>query len=118
MVFGMFCHHQYDHTNVSAAKRLPEVLKGVDLALYVACQALGLEVKVAPILEIDGAYGGISLEEWHANRYGAHEVHSCTQQQEGTSTGKEVTVFSKIGRTKYNSDGSEYFGLDEVRSFT
>ncbi len=116
MVFGMFCVHEYAHTNASAAKQLPKALKGIDLALYVACQALGLKVKVAPILEIDNDYGGISLEELHVNGSGGHEVHRCKQQQESTSTGKEVTVLFDIGATEYNSDGSEYNVLDDVRS--
>jgi len=43
-------------------------------------------------------------------------VHRCKQQQESTSTGKEVTVLFDIGATEYNSDGWEYNSFDNVRS--
>ncbi len=104
MIFGMFCVHEYAHTNASVAKQLPKALKEIDSALYVACQALGLKIKVASILKIDNDYDGISLEKLHVNGSDEHEVHRCKQQQESTSTGKEVTVLFDIEATEYNSD--------------
>jgi len=67
-VLGVFCRHRYAHNTDIARHRLPEALKGVDLAIYLAFQALGLRVSVKPIIDRDG-HGGVSLAHLRANKH-------------------------------------------------
>jgi len=67
-VLGVFCRHRYAHNNDIAGHRLPEALKGVDLAIYLAFQALGLRVSVKPIIDRHG-HGGVSLGHLRANKH-------------------------------------------------
>jgi len=86
-VLGGFCSHNYAHTNDSAQRRLPRALKGIDFAVYAAFQALGLPVKVAPTINFQGGYGGISLRDVRAN--GGLEVSK--------SAGKNLRKYQEQG---------------------
>lgn len=55
-VLGFFCSHSYAHASDMAAIDLPRKLKGSDMVLFAVLQALGLLVKVLPVLEDDGKY--------------------------------------------------------------
>ncbi|KAL9101858.1 MAG: hypothetical protein Q9163_002925 [Psora crenata] len=67
-VLGLFCRHRYAHNNDSARDRLPRYLKGVDGLYYAAGHALGLRVKVAPIMRVHGSYGGTFVGDLHGNK--------------------------------------------------
>ena len=116
-IIGAFCLYEYAHNNSSAAQRLPEALKGVDLAFYAACQALGLKTKVYPIMKIHGSYGGISPKEHRATEGSSKrpQRHKCKFHRNGFATEKDVTVWLQSKGTAYNNNGSEYYGLDDVR---
>ena len=47
---GFYCTHKYAHTSSSVKHRLPFALKGVDVAVYAIFRALGLSIKIRPIL--------------------------------------------------------------------
>ena len=56
-LLGLFCNHQYAHSQSSGRLSLPGSLKGVDLAVFAAFKALGLKVMIRPVMEKDGWYG-------------------------------------------------------------
>lgn len=60
-VLGVYCSHKYAHTNGSAERRLPSALKGVDFAVYAAFRALGLAIKVEPILDDSWGFDDVRL---------------------------------------------------------
>ncbi|KAL8649749.1 MAG: hypothetical protein Q9210_004216, partial [Variospora velana] len=88
-VLGVFCVCEYDHTSASAQQRFPNALEGPDFVVYAVCRALGLPVKVAPILMRNGGYGGITLEDFRANRGTEVSASAIAQlqnfQQQGNS---------------------------------
>ncbi|WEW58788.1 hypothetical protein PRK78_004256 [Emydomyces testavorans] len=51
-ILGVFCSHSYPHTSKEANLLLPRRLKGSDMALYAALKALGLWVRIMPILHL------------------------------------------------------------------
>ena len=63
-VLGFFCHHAYAHSTESGRMGLPGALKGVDLAVFAVFMALGLDVKVVPVIKKpDGSWGGLRVRE-------------------------------------------------------
>lgn len=50
---GVVCRHHYAHHNKSAIKALPETLKGIDMAVFQVCKALGFKVSLQPLLNHD-----------------------------------------------------------------
>ncbi|RAK95204.1 2OG-Fe(II) oxygenase [Aspergillus ibericus CBS 121593] len=56
-VLGVFCSHAYPHASDLAELQLPRALKGADLVVYAVLKALGVEVRILPILEFGGNYG-------------------------------------------------------------
>ncbi|GKZ24416.1 hypothetical protein AbraIFM66951_010492 [Aspergillus brasiliensis] len=57
-VFGVFCSHAYPHSSDLAELQLPRALKGADLVVYAAFEALGIDISILPVLEYDGVYAG------------------------------------------------------------
>ncbi|KAM3551049.1 hypothetical protein MY1884_002113 [Beauveria asiatica] len=51
-MLGFWCSHAYAYNN-AAEVPLPETLKGVDAALWETFKALGIDVKIAPVVQID-----------------------------------------------------------------
>ena len=67
-ILGIFCSHGYAHTTPVGRRTLPRSLRGVDLALFSAFRALGLEVSVKPILKNQNSdygsfWGGIKVTQ-------------------------------------------------------
>lgn len=45
---GFFCAHAYAHTNAQTT-RIPDMLKGIDMAIWETFTDLGLEIMVRPV---------------------------------------------------------------------
>ena len=48
-MLGLYCAHSYVHNRKAQEVDLPRNSKGVDMAFFTACQALGLKVYVRPV---------------------------------------------------------------------
>jgi len=62
-VLGFWCSHVYAY-NHKTETPLPDTLKGVDAVLWESFQALGLETKIAPVIELDDYQ-----REWYLEWY-------------------------------------------------
>ncbi|KAL2273528.1 hypothetical protein FJTKL_04434 [Diaporthe vaccinii] len=49
---GFFCAHAYAHTNTQTTK-FPDMLKGIDMAIWETFTALGLETMVRPVIDFE-----------------------------------------------------------------
>ncbi|OJJ67117.1 hypothetical protein ASPBRDRAFT_78662 [Aspergillus brasiliensis CBS 101740] len=57
-VLGVFCSHAYPHSSELAELQLPRALKGADLVVYAVFEALGIPVRILPVLGRYGVYVG------------------------------------------------------------
>ncbi|KAM0738037.1 hypothetical protein ACQRIT_007513 [Beauveria bassiana] len=55
-ILGFWCSHVYAYNNATEVP-LPETLKGVDAALWETFKALGIDVKIAPVIQDDDMVG-------------------------------------------------------------
>ncbi|KAM3459846.1 hypothetical protein NHJ6243_006478 [Beauveria neobassiana] len=55
-MLGFWCSHVYAYNNATEVP-LPETLKGVDAALWETFKALGIDVKIAPVIQDDDMVG-------------------------------------------------------------
>jgi hypothetical protein len=64
-VLGFFCHHAYAHSSESGRTGLPGGLKGVDLAVFAVFAALGMGVRVVPVVRKPGGgeWGGLRVKD-------------------------------------------------------
>ncbi|KAF2635634.1 hypothetical protein P280DRAFT_436898 [Massarina eburnea CBS 473.64] len=58
---GVGCQHAYAHSTPKGISSLPGVLKGSDMAVYSVFKALGLDVTIRPVLQLDESGDGCSL---------------------------------------------------------
>ncbi|GAB7342207.1 hypothetical protein MBLNU457_g0454t1 [Dothideomycetes sp. NU457] len=50
-VLGFYLHHSYSHAHEKLHKDLPAALKGVDMVLWESIHALGLQVRLVPVID-------------------------------------------------------------------
>jgi hypothetical protein len=63
-VLGIYCTHSYAHSTQAGGGALPAVLKGADMAVYAVFRALGLSVRVRPVMtREDWGWAWASAEE-------------------------------------------------------
>ncbi|RDW90194.1 2OG-Fe(II) oxygenase [Aspergillus mulundensis] len=85
-VMGVPCTHAYPHTSHSASSMLPRGLKGGDLMVYSVLKALGIRVKVLPVLEKPRRYDDrehkgeelVGTDLWELS------IDSCSEVQESS----------------------------------
>lgn len=70
-LLGFFCSHEYAHAHRSPSVRVPRSLKGVDMAIYAVFRALGLQVKIIPVME---------LEDFYKVKFGGHQFEHSSKQ--------------------------------------
>ncbi|KAI1088129.1 hypothetical protein F5B19DRAFT_499333 [Rostrohypoxylon terebratum] len=58
---GFYTRHHYPHTSIGTSFRVPENLKGIDMALWECFQALGCHVRLRPVAEFE--HGIFDLRE-------------------------------------------------------
>lgn len=88
-LFGYYCCYDYKHIDGSAHTRFPADLKGVDHVVYTALRTLGLQTKVALVMEIRHHHGGLSVRE--LRNYEGPEVSGLDLERliEDEETGKD-----------------------------
>ena len=96
-LIGVFCNHQYAHSQSSGRLSLPGSLKGVDLAVFAAFKALGLKVLVKPVME---KYG------WNGHSWGGLRVRAVGLEDKQS----EEPELDSNGRRKSAPDFDGEFG--------
>ncbi|KAE9373080.1 hypothetical protein N431DRAFT_337950 [Stipitochalara longipes BDJ] len=66
---GFYCQYPYHHVSANAAKQLPSILQGVDMAFYSVFKSLGLKTEILPLLDIS------PLEEMDEMEYEREEEY-------------------------------------------
>lgn len=99
---GFFCSHAYAHTNTDAII-LPDMLKGLDMAVWETFGRLGLEASVKPVLRDEG----VKYEErdnWvvgndralHLSKVGRADCNEVMDLHIGEWRGGETLTFEEI----------------------